>query len=218
VTNEGSLGALGGAPRSGLVESWRRLMRPVVAQDEAAFHEAVRSFGTDGASDDGSPAGSSLYRAMSGLLGGAVLDLSRVRTRRADAGNGQDVPRLPTMPDLPGVEMKTPRYGVPMMRVGALTLDESGQETQTSAALLPMQAVFPHAARAAEAGGPVVEVFSPIRVPGSKARGADGGVSAFFVWNAGDRQWQPLSARFVLVSNEGRQRLGLPGGRGGTPD
>jgi hypothetical protein len=195
------MGNLDAVARSGLVADWTRLVRPAIAGDRASFDaELARLDPTRG--DDGRLPGDGLWNALTGLLERASLDLNAARVRRADATDARDVPRMPPLP--PGVELKG---GVPMMTVIEEHADESGAVTELQSTMVPLQSLFPGAAEAAARGAPVAEVWTPARCHGSKAAGADAGVSVFFVRDARARRWVPLAMRLTVVSDEAKERL-----------
>ncbi len=195
VTRDKDLGALGGASKLSLVESWRRFTRPLVADDPVAFANAVTTLGgvasaaADGTLLEGPAAG--LYDRLTGFLAGAVIDWAASTTRRADPADRMDVPSVPSMP---GVETGD---GIPTM-VMVLANEENGVRTERRAVSIPLQNLFADAAGASEAGAPTVEIWVPASLRSGDRQSADAGIATFMTWNADRRTWAPIAMRITL--------------------
>lgn len=202
ATRSPTLGALGGASKIGLIQSWRTFIRPVITRDPAAFAAAVAQLGgivanaAEGAPD---PA-AQLYGRLSALLGESSLDFNAASTRIADPKDQMDVPAMPTLP--PGIDLSG--AGAPMM-VMALREDGPDGSTERRAVSVPLHNVFPNAAKAAQAGAPTVEIWTPAAIAGGDRSAPDAGIAVFMVWDAPARSWAPLAMRITLETETAKQ-------------
>lgn len=196
----------------GVVESWSAFILPVVANDKAGFASAVAAFGGVGAFDEtegtGLPA-DALFDRLSPFFAGASFDVNQARVRRADPSKPMAVPMLMKTPGMPDV----PAGRVPVMAMQTDTRSEEGGPTESRVAVsLPMEGLMPRAAAALAGGSPVVEVWIPVRLAGSKNKSADMAVSSFMVRPGNGSAWVPLSMRLNLLSDESRNRMPRRGG------
>lgn len=204
---EPELAVLGSQAKLGLVECWRTLISPLVAQERDRFLSAVTRLGglsgDDGAGD--------VFDRLSPLLAGASLDLSAAVARRVDPLASGAVPRMPR--GLPGASSGAgPRDAssppdVPMMMMVNRNTDADGSERRETTLDLPMQEVFKQAARRAAEGARTIEVWAPTRMTGRKEKTADLGLSVFMVWDQRSRSWQPIAMRLRLLSSASSERL-----------
>ncbi|MEQ8768911.1 MAG: hypothetical protein RIB60_00225 [Phycisphaerales bacterium] len=207
VTRNDTLGALAGASRLSIIESWKRFTRPILADDPAAFASAVATLGglASEISESDSPDGAvdGLFRRLSGFLAGAAIDWAASTTRKADAANPMDIPRRPRLPD--GVRLEG--SSIPMMTMVMRNEGPDGAASERRAVSIPLQAIFVNAAEAAENGAPVVEVWTPASIRGGAGGAPDAGVGTYMVWVADDRLWAPVAMRITIESDEGRSAL-----------
>lgn len=193
VTGSEDLGALGGASKLSLIDSWRTFIRPILADEPGAFSAAVASLGgvvSEGAEGEGPAAG--LFERLQALLGGSSVDWRAATTRRADPSNAMDVPRMMAMPGGPDMT-----GSVPLMTM-VMREENNGVTTERRAVSIPMHALFPDAVEASEGGAPTVEVWTPTAMRSGARKAPDAGVAVFFVWDASARRWSPIAMRITL--------------------
>ncbi len=200
LDNEPQLAVLGTPAKLSLVESWRTLVSPLVAQERDRFRSAVTRLGGIA----GETGAGGVFDRLSPLLAGASLDLSSAVTRAVDPAAPGIVPRMPVgIPGMP--ERQAPRRAgegpsVPMMMMVNENTGPDGVERRETTLDLPMQELFPAAAQRAAAGARTIEVWAPTRMTGRKSRTADLGLSVFMVWDQKAQAWQPVAMRLRLLS------------------
>lgn len=201
VQGPADLGPLAGASKLGLVRAWRDFIAPVLAGDEAGFANAVASLGGM-VGDDNALAGS-VFRQLSTYLGGASVDTDAVTAQRVTGDDPREVPGMPSIPA--GTGNPT---GVPMMVEVSRTTDEAaGTGSERHSVQIPLASVFPDAARAQQGGAPVVRIWTPARMDGSKAQAPDCAVSTYFVWTQDRATWSPVAVRLTLESDRAKDKL-----------
>ncbi len=206
VTRNESLGALAGASRLSIIESWKTFTRPLLADDPVAFAGAVSALGgiasqaADGTLLEGPAAG--LFDRLKGFLAGAAIDWTASTTRKADADNPMDIPRRPRLPE--GVQLEG--SSIPLLTMVMRNESPEGV-TERTAVSIPMHELFVNAADAAANGAPVVEVWTPASIRGGAGTQPDAGIGTFMVWVADDRVWAPVAMRITIETDEGRSAL-----------
>ncbi|MEL6330218.1 MAG: hypothetical protein AAFR38_11195 [Planctomycetota bacterium] len=183
--------------RRSLIQSWRDLMRPLVAEDIDAFSAAFLSVG--GLRGDEEPPGAALYNRLHALMGGGTVDLTSARIERIGEDAGGRVPKLPNIPGMP--EMSPDAVPIMMMQFAA---EDEGGETRRadSGVRMPLGHMF----GSDPAAGPVVEVWAPVRIEGRRGDAADFSLSLFMTFDESVRSWRPVAAAARLGSDAARSR------------
>ena len=200
------LSAVSESGRMSAINSWKLFMRPLVADDQEGFRDAVaRLGGVTTPRDTGELPADKLFSLIGPVFAASPIALEQSRLRSADASDEQDVPRamIPEGMDLP--------VGAIMMMMARVETGGEGSEDLTTREALgmPLQSLFPAAAKAAANGERVVEIWTPAKVRGAGGRDPDIGASVFLAWNRSAQAWQPIAMRLVFLSDEGRGRFEL---------
>ncbi|MEL7474398.1 MAG: hypothetical protein AAGK04_13855, partial [Planctomycetota bacterium] len=192
---------------SSAMESYRRFMQPIIAQDADAFAEVAERLGgvsAEADEDDETPPtpGSSMYSQLSRWLAGASIDLASSEIRRLNGDDPRSVPRLPNLPG--GMEM--PAGAIPMMEMRNQSTDDAGNTVVTSAINLPMGAVFPRVQGLLERGGDVIEVWTPARMAGRGQAEPDLTLTTMMVRDPSINAWTPAAFRIRLLTEDAQER------------
>lgn len=198
-----ALGTLGVGARRGLIESWRRFMRPLLAADAEAFEQAVADLGgvTD-AGESGQTGASSLFGMLSGYFEDSRVAMSAARIVERDPMNRREVPAAPSMKMPPG--MSGNAVMIPMM----VDVMQGADDAPTIRNMnVPLGSLFPDAAALAAEGATTMEVWAPAKLAGVGGKKADIGPSVFFVLDRDRNAWQPVAMRVALVSDKAASEL-----------
>jgi|GEM_PF-3584513 len=200
------LSAVSKSGRLSAIDSWKTFVRPLIANDQTAFRDAVaRLGGVAKPRDTGEYPADKLRGLVAPVLEASPIALEQARVRSADPEDPNDVPRAMLPPD-----MDVPEGAIMMMMAKIGTGEEGTPDFSEREALgIPLQHLFPAAGRAADNGERVVEVWTPAKVKGAGGRNPDVGASVFLAWNRSAQAWQPVAMRLVFLSDEGRGRLEL---------
>lgn len=210
LIDDDGLGSVTLPQRSSLVRTWRDFVQPLVARDADTFRAAVERMGI--AEDPENPGehalAADLYATLVESFGGGTLGTAHTRARTPNAEDPRAIPRMPSMP---GMDFR----GIAAMRMRTENRDDAtGTTTTSDAVMIPLQSVFPDAGEAADAGGRVVEVVSPVRLHNNKTATPDVVASVFFAYHSGNGAWHPLAVRLVLLTERALDAQPGPGGRG----
>lgn len=209
------LSNLGAAPKFGVVDGWLEFTQPLIADDKEAFVSVYERLGgvmnADGEDPSAPKPPEELFRKLREHYAGASIDTSQIIVRSADVTKAMEVPVLMKGPNFP--KMTPGQTPVMMARLATVGIGDNGEQASGAIALsLPLELVFPDAAKAAANRAPVVELWAPMRLAGQKGDAPDVGSSTYLVWNSKFNAWQPLGIRLKLRSEEAQARMPKRGG------
>ncbi|MEO0484115.1 MAG: hypothetical protein AAF138_10890 [Planctomycetota bacterium] len=192
------------------IDAWQSFLRPLIAEDPAAFAAVVERMGgqapeADEDDPDAEPrlAGAGLFGRLTPFIAGAPMDLDASKIGRLDPRDPRAVPRLPRLP----AGMELPAGAVPMMENRNQMTNAEGVTTEDVAISLPLAGLFPRTTALLDRGSHVVEVWTPALLPGGKGDRPDYTFTAIMVRDPSVNAWVPAALRLRLISDEAKELM-----------